>query len=64
MAAKPKTTQPPATQPDTLAFVVQHTPLMHDGALYQPGDAVELTEVQAQKQGANVAPVPTESVKE
>ena len=60
MATKPKTAQPPATQPDTLAFVVQHTPLMHDGALYQPGDAVELTEVQAQKQGANVAPAPTQ----
>lgn len=59
MASKPKTTQPTAAQPDTAAFVVQHTPLLHDGVLHLPGDGVELTEAQARKQGANVAPAPT-----
>lgn len=61
-----KTKQPPAIatlptadQPETFAFVVQHTPLLHDGVLHLPGDAVELTEAQALRQGANVAPAPT-----
>lgn len=64
MATKPKTNQPPATPLEAQGFVVQHTPLMHDGVLYRPGDVVALNEAQAQKQGANVAPVPTESEKE
>lgn len=55
MATKPK-----PTPPEALAFVVQHTPLLHDGVLHLPGDAVELTQAQALKQGANVAPMPTE----
>ena len=65
MATKsnPKTT-PPTAQPETLAYVVRLTPLLHDGVLHLPGDAVELTAEQAQKQGANVAPVPTELEKE
>lgn len=66
MATKPtpKALVPAAAQAKTATYVVQHTPLLHDRELYQPGDAVELTEAQAQKQGANVAPVPTESEKE
>lgn len=60
MATKsnPKTTLTTA-QPETLDCVVQHTPLLHDGVLHLPGDAVELTEAQALRQGANVAPAPT-----
>lgn len=65
MATKsnPRTT-PPTTQPETLAYVVRSTPLLHDGVLHQPGDAVKLTADQAQRQGANVAPAPTEPEQE
>lgn len=64
MATKTKATQtaamlPAFAPPETLAFVVQRTPLLHDGVLHMPGDAVELTEAQALRQGANVAPAPT-----
>lgn len=64
MATKSIATQSPASQPavappETFAFVVQHTPLLHDGVLHLPGDAVELTEAQALRQGANVSPAPT-----
>ena len=31
----------------TMAFVVQHTPLLHDGVLHMPGDVVDLTAAQA-----------------
>lgn len=46
--------------PVVATYVVQHTPLRHNGVLYMPGDAVALTEAQAQRQGANVAPAPTQ----
>jgi len=64
MATKSKTTPTVADEPETQVFVVQHTPLLHDGVLHLPGDAVELTAAAAQKQGANVAPAPTEPEKE
>lgn len=60
MASKPLKSAPPITEPpEALAFVVQHTPLLHDGVLHLPGDAVALTAHQALQQGANVAPAPT-----
>lgn len=64
VATKTKPTPPAAEQSATLVFLVQHTPLLHDGVLYLPGDAVELTEAQAQKQGGNLVPVPAEPEKE
>ena len=49
MATKAK--EPSAT------YVVVHTPLLHNGDLYQPGTTVELTEPQAQRQASNVTKV-------
>lgn len=50
MATKAKDVAKEATQP----CVVVHTPLLHDGELYQPGATVELTVPQAARQAGNV----------
>lgn len=42
------------------SYLVVHTPLLHDGDLYLPGEAVDLTDSQAKRQGANVTPAPTD----
>lgn len=41
----------------TATYVVVHTPLLHNGDLYPPGETVELTEPQALRQAGNVTKV-------
>ena len=54
-AAQPK----PKVDAPTATYVVGACPVHHDGELYVPGDELELTEPQALRLGALVAPAAT-----
>lgn len=53
---KSATAQAAAAEVTTGTYVVGDCPISHDGDTYQPGSPVELTEAQAKRLGALVAP--------
>lgn len=53
---KPAADRAAAPEVPTSTYVVGHCPISHDGDAYAPGSRIELTQAQAQRLGALVAP--------